>query len=583
MRPPRVRYRAQRQGSDMWVLYAVVYEAAHRRKVHKVTDVLCIPSALADHDPPLSGARPLARKAGDVLVFRLEGEHRASRVLSPSHFVPHLLVLHAGGVVEGDDVQGPYRTSDPNWVAFVAFRPERAVVRGADRMPAALHAQPVDVPTPPVAVGALPVFGDAAPDIRVTAPEHVAALVLGRERPQGERRRRPRESFTPPWADVAGRIWSAVRAMGSGTYFLRAYDADDELLWSLGFDYAAGLEQLALEPDHPIPPEREDGEEPQPVVVVLRHRGCRLAARNAGSVTPPPPAASDGCQRFAYALPLDRDRLALELVTSDGRRLDISLPVRRLRWRLMREGAAPLGSASWGAHTLRLPVDALRADSPWRLEIDLPWSREAPPLTDEAGRRLALRPRRTDRGTWSYPLNALYGVGPEGGLVAHISYPDGSRRNLHLCRIDRPTYPCPLCPVEVPDHEALTPHIIDRHHDAFFQGAPWRAYVADDETLPELVYQCECGHVIRADTSDNATSAMNSHQTMEGTKGFKILADPEEVLLALQLQHISRLFVCEICHDITKKGDEIKHLLTAHGDRIVQEARRLGGLPSGSR
>jgi hypothetical protein len=583
VRRQRVRYLAQRQGADMWALYAAVSDEDRRTRLHKVTDVLRVPPALALHDPPLPGARPLARDAGDVLVFRLEGERRASRVLSPSR-LPHLLVVRAGGRVEGEHVQGPYRTSDPNWEAFVAFRPDQVVVRGADRMFAPLVAQPVDVPTPPVAFGALPVFGDHAPDFRVTDPGRVAALVLGRERAAGELRRRgARAQFTPPWTDVADRIWATVLRMGSGSYFLRAYDAEDELLWSLGFDYAAGLEALELEAYDPVPAAAEDGDAapPPPVAIVVRHRGCHLTALNAQPVHLPNPDPVDpnGAQRLAFALPLDRDRLSLELQARDGRRLDIVLPVRRLRWRLVREAGPPSEPAPWAAHTLALPADALRADSPWRLEIDLPGAKEAPPLADEAGRRLPLRPRRTETGTWSFPLNALYGAWPTTGaarsIVALVRGPDGSGRSLRLCRVENSSCACPLCQAEVPTPEALAPHVIDHHADAFFRKAQWTQYVARDGSLPRLVYQCECNEVIRADTPANATSAMHEHQMPRGETAFRVLKDPEDILAALNYQDSPRLFICHICHSSVETDDLKRHLSIVHGRSIVEEASRL--------
>ncbi|MCL6596144.1 MAG: hypothetical protein K6V73_08025 [Firmicutes bacterium] len=402
------------------MLFAVVSDDKRRKTRYQVTDLLHLPPELAAHDPPLANARPLARGPDDIVVFRVNMQGRsARRVATPAPYVPHLFVLRVEATVEGESVQGPYRTSDPGWQAFVAYQPERLKVPGTDRMFATLPAPPIDIVTRPVVADDLPMFGDSVPDIRVTAPGRLAQLVLGKERTQGEKRRRPlaRQRFTPPWDDIGSRIWATVRRMGSGTYFLRAYGNDDDLLWSIGFRYAAGLEALDLEPYDPLPLATEGaGAAPYPpLCLLLRHQGCRVQARNAQARDPYPPTAPDGADRLAFSLPLEQDHLALELETRDGARMDIRLPIRRLRWRLVRGESPPFAQVPWSAHPLSLPEAAVRADSAWRLEIDWPWEdAQAPQLEDAQGRRLPIVPRRTADHLWSFPLHVLHGMWPPG-------------------------------------------------------------------------------------------------------------------------------------------------------------------------
>jgi hypothetical protein len=266
--------------------------------------------------------------------------------------------------------------------------------------------------------GAGPLFGREPPRFRVEGVEEPSLFVVGVEGPSpGSRSRQAAVSFDElrDWLDDNEPGW----------FYVRAYDANDELLESLDFRYMKGLEAIEVdELSSPLPgPEGH-----RPATVVFRVAPGTMVSPVDG---PPEIISLDPARAERVVLPArpDAGRSTWRLSAGTGNCVDVVVHVPRIWWAITASGNADEPHA-WSDRLHMLSVDDLRPTSPMHLSVLLPepgWADEVTVgFRDGSPRRLPVP--RSER-VLLYPLrnlgesDALRGAGGTCDLLVSVRTP----------------------------------------------------------------------------------------------------------------------------------------------------------------
>ncbi len=244
--------------------------------------------------------------------------------------------------------------------------------------------------------GAGPLFGREPPRFRVEGVAEPALFVVGVEGPSPERRtRQAATSFDEL------RSWLDDRQ--PGWFFVRAYDANDELLESLDFRYVRGLEAIEIDEHSPLPSPQGH----RPVKVVLRVAPGVVVSPLDGPamITSLELAPTEGV--FSLAASPDAGRATCRLRSETGDGVDVVVHAPRVWWAFTADGDEEKPHA-WTDGLQPLLTDDLLPTSPMRLSVLLPepgWADEVlVGFRDGSPRRVPVP--RTER-VLHYPLRNL--------------------------------------------------------------------------------------------------------------------------------------------------------------------------------
>lgn len=265
--------------------------------------------------------------------------------------------------------------------------------------------------------GAGPLFGREPPRLRMEGAADPSLFVVGVEGPSpGPRSRQAAVSFDElrDWLDDNEPGW----------FYVRAYDANDELLESLDFRYAKGLEAIEVDELSPLP--GPDGH--RPAKVVFRVSPGTMVSPVDG---PPEIISLDPARAESVVLPArpDAGRSTWRLSSGTGNCVDVVVHVPRIWWALTASGNADEPHA-WSDRLHMLSVDDLRPTSLMHLSVLLPepgWADEVTVgLRDGSPRRLPVP--RSER-VLDYPLrnlgesDALRGADRQCDLLVSVRIP----------------------------------------------------------------------------------------------------------------------------------------------------------------
>lgn len=243
--------------------------------------------------------------------------------------------------------------------------------------------------------GAGPLFGREPPRLRTEGAAESSLFVVGVEGPSPRpRSRQAAVSFDEllDWLDDNEPGW----------FYVRAYDANDELLESLDFRYVRGLEAIEVDELSPLPASQGH----RPAKVVFRVKPGTVVSPVDG---PPEIASLDPVRVDGVVLPArpDADRSTWRLSAGTGNCVDVVVHVPRIWWALTASGNAEKSDA-WSDRPNMLSADDLRPTSPMHLSVLLPepgWADEVTVgFRDRPPRRISVP--RSER-VFYYPLRNL--------------------------------------------------------------------------------------------------------------------------------------------------------------------------------
>jgi small subunit ribosomal protein S9 len=212
-----------------------------------------------------------------------------------------------------------------------------------------------------------PLFGDAPPRILAVDAkkwENVRSIVVGEE---GPGLGRWRTTFSPDPGQREQELPPEVAAKKSGWYFLRFYDANDDLIESLDYRFIADLRGIELPVPQPLP----SVDRHKPVSVALLHaKGC--VVQPAGDSTNIQMVLKD--DRTTLIVPPDPAcDLSRWLVSpKNGSPVEVTILVERMWWALAEENTRP---SQWTDKPVLLSLEDFRATSSKALWLRLPRSR----------------------------------------------------------------------------------------------------------------------------------------------------------------------------------------------------------------
>ncbi len=207
--------------------------------------------------------------------------------------------------------------------------------------------------------GAGPLFGREPPRLRMEGAAESLLFVVGVEGPSPRpRSRQATVSFDKllDWLDDNEPGW----------FYVRAYDANDELLESLDFRYVKGLEAIEVDELSPLPGPHGH----RPAKVVFRVAPGTVVSPVDG---PPEIASLDPVRADGVVLPArpDAGRSTWRLSAGTGNCVDVVVHVPRIWWALTASGNADEPHA-WSDRPNMLSADDLRPTSPMHLSVLLP-------------------------------------------------------------------------------------------------------------------------------------------------------------------------------------------------------------------
>jgi len=209
----------------------------------------------------------LVEEEKDYLPFRLVGHHgsrgrRVRRVTSGSY-----LVVVPEDWERDDEVSGPPPANpepvsiDGYWAHFFYLSRDDArkiafVTPGDEKIEietGAARFELVGTPLNDASEDAGPLFGGGPPRIRALYEQgwkNVGTVIVGEE---GGGMKRWRTQFSPDGDQVEQHLPDQVARRGSGWYFVRIYDTNDNMVESLDFRFVSALEEIKIS-DHPFLP-----------------------------------------------------------------------------------------------------------------------------------------------------------------------------------------------------------------------------------------------------------------------------------------------------------------------------------------
>lgn len=243
--------------------------------------------------------------------------------------------------------------------------------------------------------GAGPLFGREAPRLRMERAAKPSLFVVGVEGPSPRpRARQAAVSFIElrDWLDDNEPEW----------FYVRAYDANDELLESLDFRYVKGLEAIEVDELSPLPGPQGH----RPANVVFHVAPGTVVSPVDG---PPEIMSLDPARVERAVLPArpDAGRATWRLSSGSGNGVEVVVHVPRIWWALTKSDNADEPHA-WSDRPHILSVDDLRPTSSMHLSVLLPepgWADEVMVgFRDGSPRRFPVP--RSDR-VLHYPLRNL--------------------------------------------------------------------------------------------------------------------------------------------------------------------------------
>ncbi|MDW8060870.1 MAG: hypothetical protein RMK01_12440, partial [Thermomicrobium sp.] len=404
----------------------------------------------------------------------------------------------------------------------------------------------------------------------------IVQLIIRRERPADDQPFVWSFPVDGPGSALPAAVQEDLRRIGAGRFSVRAYDAQQRLVVSGDFRFAAGLREVRiversvdrvkvafdLEAGYIIEPygmdlamEHEEG-----AVVFTVRPDQRQARREFWDLVEWRLIAPSRC---SVLIGVDLERV----VSACG------------------ESADPPAAADWGVEPVLLTRADLRAVSPKRLWVWVPQTLQGQlvlELQAEDGRVERIRRFRRRRKLVEIPLRELEHLREElPGRFAIVLRPTEELvwriGTLQLMAT------CSLCGREFEKIETMWHHIHVCHIAELFQEIdPLEWFERSGRHLPKTVYQCRyCDKGFPDDGYDNANTSLHQHQQSECQRArqdagdgpvqdrFRILTvdqhDPREIARAL----VGERWRCRLCGTEVTREQQRDHLVASHRAELI--------------
>lgn len=422
-----------------------------------------------------------------------------------------------------------------------------------------------------------PLFG---PDVPAIVSQHVSdwdaisVIVIGTE----GRQRSWRIYHKPDPSLGTQRLPNALGRRGSGWYFVRLYDHEQELVESFAFRFVAGLRAIRCKGGDAWP--GEEGHGPVCVTFASDHP---LNLQAGGSYDEEVLASAPPETQLRLPAHPRSDSTSWILAARRGGPVALDCRVSRVWWRLVRPGD---NQREWRDQPLQLRGDDMLATSEARVELRVCC---APTMRMGAARVLHIRlgqgPDRTYPLRWHGPLKHVSHVSvplrdlcddddfaPRPGGLDLMATMDGVPGEARLAHVML-GFGCAACNFTSRDPNDLLRHLMREHRSVLFETVAYQDIARLDSSLPPKVYVCPyCGYYARPSLGSMTTDIAN-HIERDCEKAgspprsvtFRMATDIDEVRRAV-IPHLPWPFKCLLCGEIVRSPskDEIASILSSH-------------------
>ena len=390
----------------------------------------------------------------------------------------------------------------------------------------------------------------------------VSTIIVGEE---GGGKDRWREEIDRKTHHPSKRLRELLTERPAGWFFLRFYDEQDDLIDSLDFRYAAGLNAppCLIEAGEPAP-EREFDE-----VLIEHDSRVRVEAAGSDDLKLGSRPGADGGSVLRIPRSKNCDHTEWAVIDEDARvPLYVELP--RFWWRLRNEEESEIGQ--WSSGVLDLQMNEFRATSPRVLDVSMP------PNARDSGQVLigfdssSTRPCGASRsGDIAFPLRELESSASlrnAGRKVLRLYLPAGE--TIDLGALDLRAR-CVYCQAEAsPDSVGQVEHLYERHFDDLFQELDYEetARLYPELKFPVAIYDClQCDQFVPAGPGDpNPTTAIIRHcdDNHNGRRRFRPMKTSGEVRRHV-LERLPHAYRCKVCKTTLKtEVDSVSQILKGH-------------------
>jgi len=519
----------------------------------------------------------------ELLVFKLDADAREGRrvhcpgrglclVVAPSDWKP----LGRPGPVAPEPVlpDGTYTAhyfdldAEDGHVAF--RRPDGHESRLARHR---LHVRLEGAVLPDSSARMGPFFGPTPPVLSAATPEvwdEVATIVVGEE---GPGRKRWRTHFHPSPGSLSQEMPPELVSKGAGWFFVRFYSYTDDLIDSLDFRFASGL-QLMHRPQVRLLPGTEGHEEVRFI----------LSADGGWRVTPMWPRlcradVDQSSSEIALVIPAapEADETRWQVDPPGGRPVPLVIRLDRVWWSLVDDGEEP----RWSDRPLRVLRDWFRPVSRKRLLLKLPRGLSVR-LGFDASMAREFGPAGSDGQPLAVHLRDFADC-PELSRPSPASFRVWVSRESAVClSLPALTLRCRICDHPGTSRQDMVRHV-GSHLEDLFPRLSWEEILEafPDRGYPKALYRCSyCGHIEfdeQTISSDNPTSAILAHldncpyAERDGGKvvvRFEPIDDVErmrEILPRLRQENLPDIRRCRFCpRDSEPWEDPSREAMTAH-------------------
>lgn len=420
-----------------------------------------------------------------------------------------------------------------------------------------------------------PLFGDSPPRVGASdeqAWDEVKTIVVGEE---GRGRRRWRTEFWPRPGQREQDLPPEVAARKSGWYFLRFYDAYDDLIDSLDFRFIGGLREIKLPETPPLP--SESGH--RTICVEFVHTPeCVVEPR--GNLTGIQIERKDGGTNLTIPPDPSCDRSHWRVSSRGGRPVEVVIQVERIWWALGEENNTP---SQWTDKPFELTRGDFPATSNRAVWLRLPH----PGWVDSvlAGfekhktRKFSVKVSET---VIKIPLRD-FGDAQELsriGVTAFNVWVTSYRAKVADITVKAA---CRFCDFSSFTEGEVFSHIESDHLDYIFPPLTWQELRQHDPRLPHRIYKCSyCDFYVASDDPQNPTSAIIAHIEKECPKVprgkgpprilFRTVQDVDEIRERV-IKALPRIYKCCYCsfklEDATSQT-KTQHLIQRHKQQLVK-------------
>lgn len=425
-----------------------------------------------------------------------------------------------------------------------------------------------------------PLFGDTLPVIHADNPNiwhQVKAIVVGEE---GRKREEWNSVVFSPDAQKADQelppeIAEKIAQWTASWFFVRFYDENDQLMESMDFRLARGLQKIQVNPASALPTESGHS-----IVTIEFHHtpDCHIEPLSKVEIE------TDGGMTLAEIPPrVEYDQTKWRITTQGHDSVQVTILVERIWWATGTKDRAPLDS-DWVAQPLALHRADFTAVSDKVLWLHLPhprWADKAQVgFAQETQRPL---PGKVTEQTVAIRLCHFCDSASLGqvGLARFVIWVDGFEATLAKVQVQAK---CRYCDFVADSAADILSHVEQYHLNVLFQPLKYEEHRQRNPSLPHRIAICckpGCNYYACSYSPlENVTSLImehirrKKHYDEEGHPHFEELADVQKIRERLPklIPDIRRCTIssCDWEKENPSKNELLQHLKEKHTHALYE-------------